>query len=62
MKTLIDDKEVSSRSYYYLLDWNDADNWVYMFENFDTYKLCELDLNQYKQLFEHATKQELSKL
>ena len=62
MKKLIDDKEVSDRSYYYLLDWNDRDRWVYMLENFDTCRLCELELYQYIQLFEYATKQELINL
>jgi len=59
MKQLIDDKEVSGRSYYYLLDWNESNRWEYMFEHFETKRLCDLEFHQFIQLFEYATKQDL---
>ena len=32
MKTLSDGIEVSARSYYYMLDWNEVNEWGYMFK------------------------------
>lgn len=32
MKTLADCVEVSARSYYYLLDWNDVNQHKYLFD------------------------------
>lgn len=62
MKKLADGKEVNSRSYYYLLEWNDADNFTYIWENFGKSKLSSLTLLEYRQLFAHAVKSELEKL
>lgn len=55
MKVLADDKEVPSRTYYYLLDFNDKDDWEYMIEKFNKRKLCDLIMKEYVQLFEYAT-------
>lgn len=62
MKTLIDDTEVSARGYYYLLDWNDQDEWKTIQALFGTCKLCELEKHQYIQLFEVATRVDLKRL
>lgn len=60
MKTLADGFEVSARSYYYLLDWNEVNEWKFMVETFNKTKLKELTLSEYKILFSHATKTELN--
>ncbi len=56
MKTLIDGKQVTSRSYYYLLDWNEVDEWDCIRLAFNKERLCDLNIIEYKQLFEYATK------
>jgi len=62
MKTLIDGHQVSSRSYYYLLDWNEKNEWKYISETFGKNKLSELDRVEYKRLFNKATTDELNKM
>jgi len=62
MKTLADGTEVVPRGYYFLLDWNDQDQWKFMRENFDQSRLCDLNIEQYKRLFKHATANDLNKL
>lgn len=62
MKKLADAKEVSSRSYYFLLEWNEKDEWVYMIKNFNKASLSMLTLLEYRQLFAHAVKSELEQL
>jgi hypothetical protein len=60
MKTLSDGNVVTSRSYYYLLDFNEYDNWEYMRNTFNTCKLHELTLDQYKLMFIHATNKDIT--
>jgi hypothetical protein len=55
MKKLSDGTEVSARTYYYLLDFNERYNWEFMYNTFNKKKLCELTIVEYRQLFEHAT-------
>lgn len=62
MKTLVDGTEVNPRGYYFLLDWNDQDQWKFMQENFSQTRLCDLNLAQYKWLFKHATENDFNKL
>lgn len=62
MKTLADGTEVVARGYYYLLDFNDSDNWNYMLANFGTAKLNDLNVKQYAMLFKHATECDANKL
>jgi len=62
MKKLADGTEVTSRSYYFLLDFNDRDNWKTIQEKFSKMKLHELTREEYKTLFSHATQQELKKM
>lgn len=62
MKTLSDGTEVSSRSYYYLLDWNEVNEWRFMADTFKKAKLNELTFSEYKILFSHATKNEFNSI
>lgn len=62
MKTLIDDVEVPARGYYYLLDWNERDEWETILNKFNTGKLCELEIHQYKELFKIATESDYNNL
>lgn len=59
MKTLADGTEVSARSYYYLLDFNDITRWEYMIKHFDKNRLMDLTIDEYRELFTYATKTEL---
>lgn len=57
MKTLKDGTRVSSRTYYYLLDFNDDyENGRVMKELFNKDRLCDLTIDEYKKLFEIASK------
>ncbi len=58
MKKLSDGNEVSSRSYYYLLDFNEVNNHNLIHSMFDKVRLVDLTLEQYKQLFQTATNNE----
>lgn len=62
MKTIANNYEVSARSFYYLLDWNDRDNWVTIYEKFGTQKLSELTIDEYRELWLHATTTEYNNL
>ena len=55
MKILSDGIEVPSRGYYYLLDWNEANQWEYMYNAFNKKRLCDLTIMEYRQLFCYAT-------
>jgi len=61
MKKLIDGTEVLDRTFYYLLDWKDK-NMEYVFKNYGTYELHALNKKEYKEFFEHATKQDLKNI
>lgn len=60
MKTLADGTEVSARSYYYLLDWNEVNEWKFMVSEFNKHKLKDLTMAEYKRLFGEATTSEMS--
>lgn len=62
MKKLIDGFEVSSRSYYYLLDWNELNEWEYIKQEFNKNRLCDLTRVEYKRLFNKATLQEMNQM
>ena len=62
MKTLADRNTVSSRTYYYLLDFNDRDDWKTISRLFNKMKLHELDINEYIILFDYATNQDKAEL
>lgn len=55
MKKLCDGTMVLSRTYYYLLDWNEQDNKEFIITSFDKTRLCDLTHDEYKRLFFHAT-------
>lgn len=48
-------EQVPSRCWYYLLEWNDKDDWATMQENFFTKKLRDLTTEQFWELFKIAT-------
>ena len=60
MKTLSDGFEVSSRSYYYLLDWNEVDEWKFIAKEFGKGRLMDLTKEEYKILFNKATTSEMN--
>ena len=45
MKTLADGTTVAARTWYYLLDWNDRDNFRFMHEMFDKKRLMDLTID-----------------
>jgi len=62
MKTLSNGFEVPSRTYYYLLDWNEANDWKYIREHFNKEKLKDLTREEYNQLFLFVSRSELINL
>jgi len=58
MKQLRDGTNVRARGYYFLLDWNDQDGKVYINKTFNKNSQFELDIFEYKKLFDHATKED----
>jgi hypothetical protein len=62
MITLIDGNTVYPRTYYYLLDFNDRDNWKTLKDLFGVMKLNKLNINQYLIFFDHATNQDKAML
>ena len=54
MKT-IDNVDVTARSYYFLLDWNEKNDWEYIISQYGKEKLKDLTFEEYKQLFDYAT-------
>lgn len=62
MKELSDGTQVTARSYYFLLDFNDRDGWKTLVDNFNVRRLHDLNKEQYIRLFEIATQAELQLL
>jgi hypothetical protein len=62
MKTLADGNHVSARSFYYLLDFNDRDNFEMLYALFNKKRLMDLNITEYIYLFEKATEKELINL
>lgn len=60
MKTLADGFNVSARSFYYLLDWNEVNEWRYIAKEFGKSRLIDLTIIEYKRLFNKATIAELN--
>ena len=60
MKTLADGFKVSARSYYYLLDWNEVNEWQYMAREFGKNRLMDLTRVEFKRLFNKATTSEMN--
>jgi hypothetical protein len=59
MKTLSDGIGVTERTWYYLLDFNDRNNWEFIMQSFNKTKLHDLTINEYKQLFIYATNSDI---
>lgn len=59
MKELSDGTQVTARSYYFLLDFNDRDSWKTLVDNFNVRRLHDLTKEQYIRLFEIACEKEL---
>lgn len=62
MKELADESKVSSKSYYFLLDWNDMDNKKFIADNFQKQRLRELNITEYMILWLNATTQEYNNM
>jgi len=62
MKTLADGTTVAARTWYYLLDWNDRDNFRFMHEMFDKKRLMDLTIDEYIVLWKEATANDLKYL
>lgn len=62
MKTLADGFTVSSKSYYFLLEWNEQDNKQFISEKFSKQKLNELDKEEYMILWLNATTNEYNQM
>jgi hypothetical protein len=62
MKTLSDGYQVSSRSYYFLLEWNEFDDKKFIQNGFNKNSLSALTEFEYKVLFKFATENELNNL
>lgn len=58
MKTLADGTSVNSRSYYFLLEWNEVNKWEFMFTNFNKRRLCDLTFDEYQTLWLHAVEKD----
>lgn len=60
MKTLSDGKTVTSRTFYYLLDWRDRHHDEHPLRTmFNKERLHDLTLREYIELFETATIQDM---
>jgi len=62
MKRLSDDKEVLDSIYYYLLDFNERNDWQYMIRILNKTRLCDLTLSEFKMLFLYATSEDYKNL
>ena len=62
MKELADGSQVSSRGFYFLLDWNDRNNKQVMFNLYGIMRLHELSKHQYTYLMKYAMAEELKSL
>jgi len=62
MKELKDGTKVSSRSYYFLLDWNEQDEHKTIYNSCGKMSLSELNALEYSLLFQYATAKEIESL
>lgn len=56
---LLDGKQVSSHTYYFLLEWNERNDKKFIAEAFGKQRLCDLTYNEYVLLFKYATWEEV---
>lgn len=62
MKELTDGTKVPARIYYYLLDWNEVDEYNTIHLLYNKMKLSDLNSSQFNNLFYVATKNDFEKL
>jgi hypothetical protein len=62
MKELADGTRVPSRTYYYLLEWNEFDNKEFIVKNFAKQRLCDLNRIEFKRLLHKALTYDLNAL
>ena len=62
MKTLADGTQVSTRSYYFLLDWNDENQREELNFLFQKDSLQQLTGQKFQQLYSYALKAELNSI
>lgn len=62
MQTLKDGTEVTSRGFYFLLDWSDNDDKQTIYGLYGVHKLRDLDKGQYTYLMKTAMDSELKSL
>lgn len=62
MKTLADSNNVSAKSYYFLLDWNEQNERKFINEKFNKNRLCDLVLDEYMILWLNATTDEHNRM
>ena len=62
MKTLADGTTVVARTFYYLLDWNNWNNYEFIYKNFNKKRLMDLSIEEYVMLWKHATYNDLKYL
>jgi len=60
MKELADGTKVPSRTYYYLLEWNEFDNKECIVREFAKQRLCDLNRAEYKRLLNKGTTYDLN--
>jgi DNA phosphorothioation-dependent restriction protein DptG len=62
MKELADGSRVTSRGFYFLLDWNDQNDKKMMSDLYGVMRLHELTRHQYAYMMKHAMADELKSL
>lgn len=60
MRKLADETEVPTRTYYYLLEWNEFDNKEFIVREFAKQRLCDLNRVEFKRLLNKATTDDLN--
>lgn len=55
MKELSDGTQITARMYYYLLDFNEWNEWKYLRDNFGKKRLHDLNKTEFLMLFKYAT-------
>ena len=59
MKCLCDTTMVKSRLYYYLLDWNESNDWTHIRERFGKTSLRELNRKEFFALLNTAVSEDM---
>ena len=62
MKILSDKTEIEERVYFYVVDFNQADENSFLLDNFGKMRVCDLKKEEFIKTFKHATENDLSDL